>query len=302
MTSTPSHDAHRAPDQRTADRFAASWNTVYDASVYTRDQFEDWIAPWTRETIAGRSVLELGCGSGALLVHMLTFAPSRLAGIDLGASVERARALLRGKAVEVHQMDLTDHAAIAAQLGRFERVYCIGVLHHLREPERGVASLLALTLPGGSFHGWVYAHEGNAVVRWFVDPIRRVASVLPWWFTKYAVALPLAVPFFLWSKTCATLEGAGHRLPLPLWDYMTWIGRRGFRFHHHVAFDQLVTPVTRYIRRERVEEWLRDPRIERGTTYVVHRNRNGWKFGGRIRGLDASKLATPGVVGTLPRT
>jgi SAM-dependent methyltransferase len=271
-----------APDQRTADRFAASWNSVWDASVYTREQFLDWIAPWDAETVRGRSVLELGCGSGALLVHFAALAPARLVGVDLGGSVARARALL-GPAAEVVQADLTDTDGLVARLGRFDRVYSIGVLHHLREPERGVASLLAMTRPGGSFHGWVYAHEGNAVVRWIVDPVRVVASRLPWRVTKYAVALPLAVPFFAASKTCAAIARAGVRPPLPLRDYLLWIARRGFRFHHHVAFDQLVTPVTSYIRRERVERWLADPRVEPGSAYVVLRNGNGWKFGGRIR-------------------
>src|SRR5215471_19514611 len=101
-----------ARDQRTADRFAASWNDVYDASVYTPEQFLDWIAPWSESAVRGHSVLELGCGSGALLVHMATLGPSRLVGIDLGASVERARGLLRGTAAEIHRMDLTDAAAL----------------------------------------------------------------------------------------------------------------------------------------------------------------------------------------------
>lgn len=276
MSGTP------AADQATADAFATSWNNVWDASVYTREQFLDWIAPWDEAAVRGRSVLELGCGSGALLVHFAALGPSRLVGVDLGASVERARGLL-GPRAEVVQADLTDAAALRARIGRFERVYSIGVLHHLREPERGVASLLAMTLPGGRFHGWVYAHEGNAVVRWLVEPVRAVASRLPWRVTKYGVALPLAVPFFLWSKSCAAVASTGARLPLPLWDYLLWIARRGFRFHHHVAFDQLVTPQTSYIRRERVERWLADPRIEPGSAYVVLRNGNGWKFGGRIR-------------------
>jgi hypothetical protein len=56
---------------------------------------------------------------------------------------------------------------------------------------------------------------------------------------------------------------------------------REFHFFHHVAFDQLVTPRTRYLRRNTVEEWLGDPAIDPASTYIMWRNSNTWKFGGR---------------------
>lgn len=266
-----------SPDQRTADRFALSWNTVYDAAVYTEEQFLDWVAPWTTADLRGKSVLELGCGSGALLHHMAATGPGRLVGVDLGASVARARALLGSRAT-VEQGDICDAASLASRLGLFERVYCIGVLHHLASPEMGVDALISMTAPGGRFHGWVYAHEGNLPVRLLVEPLRRLVSRLPGSLGKWGFALPLAVPFFLYAKLCRLLP-----LPLPMAAYMRWVGKRDFRFHHHVAFDQLVTPATVYIRRERVEAWLADPRIEPGSAYVIMRNGNGWKFGGTKR-------------------
>ncbi len=38
-----------------------------------------------------------------------------------------------------------------------------------------------------------------------------------------------------------------------------------------------------FIPRATVEQWLADPRIEPGSSYVILRNGNGWKFGGRLR-------------------
>ena len=46
------------------------------------------------------------------------------------------------------------------------------------------------------------------------------------------------------------------------------------------AFDQLVARTTAYIPRARVEVWLSDPRVEPGSSYIVLRNGNSWKFGG----------------------
>ena len=51
-------------------------------------------------------------------------------------------------------------------------------------------------------------------------------------------------------------------------------------FFRHVAFDQLVTPRTVYIDRATIVRWLRHGSIEPGSTYVLMRNGNSWKFGG----------------------
>lgn len=270
-------------DQTTADKFANSWNNVYDASVYTYDQFLDWISPWNEENVKGQSVIELGCGSGALLTHLTRFNPSSLTGVDLGASVNRARQLL-GDQAKIEVGDITNAQELIDRFGQQDKAYSIGVLHHLTVPEQGVETLIAITKPGGSFHGWVYAHEGNFIVRAFVDPIRKIVNHLPWWMNKYLVALPLSIPFFTISKTYQILSKIlGKNLPLPLYSYMLWISKRNFAFHHHVAFDQLVTPMTHYITKERVQKWLSDERIDPNSIYIEFRNKNGWKFGGKIK-------------------
>jgi len=278
----PSNGAADAP---TAQAFARSWNTVGEGSVYTRAQFDDWLAPVDPRTLQGQTVLELGFGNGSLLLHAAAYGPSRLCGIELGDTLAQTRRNLRHVPAQV--LDLRQGDLTTADLGLFDFVYCIGVLHHLEHPEAGFEAVLRHTRPGGRFHCWVYAEEGNAAVIRVVDPIRRVACRLPWWVTKYAVALPLAVPFYSYAKTVrALVEHGGPALQnalraLPLVDYSRWVARRDFAFFHHVAFDQLVTPRTRYIPRSVVERWLTDSRIERASVYVELRNGNSWKFGGR---------------------
>lgn len=273
-------------DRRTAEAFASSWNTVREGSVYSRGQFLEWMAPIGPDSVAGRSVLELGFGNGSLLAHMGTLAPKSLTGIELGDTVE---ATLRNLAhLPAGLADLRRGDLVTADLGTFDLVYCIGVLHHLADPDAGFRSLLRHTRPGGRFHAWVYAREGNALVRLVVEPIRRVASRLPWWLTKYGLALPLVVPFFLYARllhasTRRLLRPEALERVLPLAAYALWIAGRPFWFFHHVAFDQLVTPRTTYFDRGTVERWLSSPEVEPGSAYVVFRNGNSWKFGGRRR-------------------
>lgn len=274
----------RSPDTQTAAAFAGSWNRQRGGSVYTREQFLDWFTPLEPEAFSGKAVLELGFGNGSLLYHMAACQPARLSGVELGDTFERTKANL-GEALaselDLHQADLTK-----IDLGPFDFVYCIGVLHHLKEPVEGFRAVLRHTRARGRFHCWVYAREGNAVIRYLVDPLRRVTSRLPWWLTKYAVALPAAAKYFLYAKllrALAAVFGESVIRRLPLGAYSLWIAKRGFSFFHHVAFDQLVTPTTHYIDRATVESWLEDPAVDPDSRYVVFRNGNSWKFGGRTR-------------------
>ncbi len=275
------------PDAPTAAAFATSWNNVGQGSVYTRAQFLDWMDPIDPATLAGQSVLEMGFGNGSLLAHMGDYRPARLVGIELGDTLAQTRknlAHLPAGMLELHQGDLT-----TANLGAFDLVYCIGVLHHLKDPRAGFDAVVRNTRRGGRFHCWVYAEEGNAVVIRLVDPIRRAVSRLPWWATKYGVALPLVVPYFVYAKAVRAIARAGgfatHLVSrLPLGEYSQWIAERQFPFFHHVAFDQLVTPQTAYLSRDQVQALLRHPDVDPDSTYIVHRNGNSWKFGGRRRG------------------
>jgi SAM-dependent methyltransferase len=287
-------------DQATADAFARSWNNLPAGSVYTFPQFEEWLRPRSAAALRGKSVLELGCGNGSLLVHLVRWRPSRVVGVDLGASVVSARENLRRTGfagAEIVQADLQDFRE-----GGFDFVYCIGVLHHLQDPQAGFRSVIDNVKPGGWFHCWVYGYEGNAIVRLVVEPFRRVCCRLPWWFTRYVVAAPLAAPFFFYSKFLRALPLVVSSA-FPLHRYARSISQNGFRFFRHVAFDQLVSPHTAYIRKQTIEDWLKaDARIVPGSIYIEQRNGNSWKFGGRVilnddssaSGLATSRAERPG--------
>ena len=270
------------PDQLTAEAFASSWNNLPSGSVYTKAQVADWFTPLTPDDIGGKRVLEMGCGNGSLMVHVLRWSPEWLDGLDLGSAVMSAKENLTQSGTTnwtLRQDDLTTFASDG-----FDVVYSIGVLHHLKDPELGFESVVRNTKPGGRFHCWVYAKEGNGLVISLVDPIRRVAARLPWRLTKYGLATPLVAPYFIYAKLLAALPRSALLRELPLYEYSLWIARREFAFFRHVAFDQLVTPQTIYIDRPTIERWLKsNPRIAPDSTYIIMRNGNSWKFGGSTR-------------------
>jgi SAM-dependent methyltransferase len=268
-------------DIETARAFATSWNNLPAGSVYTRAQVEEWLAPATEKEIRGKHVLELGCGNGSLMLHVAGWKPAFLEGIDLGASVLAAEQSMRKSgfsAYKITQADLTTFSS-----GGADFVYSIGVLHHLQNPAEGFSAVLANVKPGGQFHCWVYAREGNNIIVWMVDPLRKLTSRLPWWITKHLVATPLALPFYIYAKTLRLLRNARWVRKLPLYNYSLWIAPREYAFFRHVAFDQLVTPQTTYLDRTTIASWLTDSRILPGSTYIIFRNGNSWKFGGLVR-------------------
>src|ERR1051325_4270930 len=129
-----------AVDKRTADAFATSWNNLPEGSVYTTEQFEDWFLPLTKKDIAGKTVLELGCGNGSLLVHITQWEPGKITGVDLGDSISSCKTNMRKTGFtnyEIIQHDLTTFES-----NGFDVVYCIGVLHHLKQPSAGFSSVL----------------------------------------------------------------------------------------------------------------------------------------------------------------
>ncbi len=265
-------------DKQTAEAFATSWNNLPQGSVYTADQVVDWFSPIRPEYFQGKRIIELGCGNASLLYHVMSWNPAKAVGVDLGSSVVSAKknlSLQPNGQWEIVQDDLTTYRSDE----KADIAYCIGVLHHLKEPEKGFISLVENTKSGGKFHAWVYAHEGNWIIRNTLDPIRKVASKFPWWFTKYVLATTLVAPYYLYAKILNLLPRWKLLAALPLYDYSLWIAKREFAFFRHVAFDQLVTPQTAYIRKSLIESWFaRRNDIE--STYIIMRNGNSWKFGG----------------------
>jgi SAM-dependent methyltransferase len=269
-------------DQKTADAFATSWTTLPNGSIYTYEQFEEWFYPLTKKDIENKSVLELGCGNGSLLVHMVKWNPGYVEGVELGDSV--ISAFKNIEATGFTKARITKHDLTTFESDGFDVVYCIGVIHHLKNPKEGFDAVVRNVKKGGMFHCWVYAREGNALIIHIVDPVRKLASKLPWWFTKYLVATPLVIPYYCYAKLISSFKNISFVKQFPLYEYSCWIAKREFAFFRHVAFDQLVTPQTTYFERATIQEWLHThPAIDPVSTYIIFRNGNSWKFGGRIK-------------------
>jgi SAM-dependent methyltransferase len=235
----------------TADAFGWQWHAFSEQLPAFREEFLEWLAPVTPDTFRGKRVLDAGCGKGRHLLATAEFGAEHVVGIDISSAVEVARqATADLPAVDIVQGDLLTPPL---REEAFDLIYSVGVVHHVPEPSAAIQALTRCLHRGGTLHVWVYAHEGNALVRWFADPLRRrLARGIPREIVR-AGTLPPAIILLV----AARLAGRLDRVPsVPYAEYLRRIGRYSLRHVWAIVYDQLMAPTTHYVRRGDLESWF----------------------------------------------
>jgi 2-polyprenyl-6-hydroxyphenyl methylase/3-demethylubiquinone-9 3-methyltransferase len=99
--------------------------------------------------LAGRSVVDVGCGGG-LLAEAMARAGARVVGLDLASDLLRVaelHALEAGVAVDYRQESAEQHALLHA--GQYDVVTCMEMLEHVPDPAAVIEALATLARPGG---------------------------------------------------------------------------------------------------------------------------------------------------------
>lgn len=99
--------------------------------------------------IYGREVLDLGCGTGALMEQvLLEDRTRRLTGLDLSANMlAQAAKRLGGKV----RLVVGDSESLPFENDCFDLVYCNDSFHHYPTPTRALAEVKRVLKPGGVF-------------------------------------------------------------------------------------------------------------------------------------------------------
>ncbi len=102
-----------------------------------------------RAGLAGRQVLDVGCGGG-LLAEGMARRGARVTGIDLAPeSLEVARLHALEAGIDVQYCQVAAEAFARTDAGRFDLVTCLEMLEHVPDPVAIVGSLASLVRPGG---------------------------------------------------------------------------------------------------------------------------------------------------------
>lgn len=121
-------------------------------------------------------ILDAGCGTGAGTEYLVHLNPhAQVVAIDLseGAiAVAKERCQRSGaNGVEFHNLSIYDVEQVP---GQFDYINCVGVLHHLPDPIKGLQSLAPKLAPGGLMHIFVYAALG----RWEITLMQKAIALL----------------------------------------------------------------------------------------------------------------------------
>ncbi|MEC4818174.1 MAG: class I SAM-dependent methyltransferase [Scytonema sp. PMC 1069.18] len=121
-------------------------------------------------------ILDAGCGTGVGTEYLVHLNPEAfVVGIDLSAKaleVAKERCQRSGaNRVEFHHLSLYDVEQLP---GEFDFINCVGVLHHLPDPIRGIQALAKKLRPGGLIHIFVYGELG----RWEIQLMQKAIALL----------------------------------------------------------------------------------------------------------------------------
>lgn len=163
-------------------------NSMGEANDYQRAR-----AAWIADRVsAGQSVLDLGCGDGAVLLALR----ERVAIDALGADIsDLALEFLQQKGVTVHRCDLSDIASVEA-LPEVDHVLLLEVLEHMPRPEefllrvrRKARHSVIFSFPNTGYISYrLRLLFGRFPVQWRVSPGEHLRfwtyQDLKWWLSE----------------------------------------------------------------------------------------------------------------------
>lgn len=144
----------------------------------------DWINRLS--AVAGRQVLDVGCGGG-ILADAMARKGAQVLGIDLASRALKVAQLhaLEAQTPNVQYREISAEALAAEQPASFDVVTCMEMLEHVPDPASVVAACAALVKPGG----WVFFSTINRNPKSFLFAIvgaEYMLNMLPRGTHEYA--------------------------------------------------------------------------------------------------------------------
>ncbi len=158
--------------------FGLQWNRFARVQLdsaagthYSRQRFEEETR-WSSTDIAGKWIVDVGCGSGRFAEIAASYG-ARVIAMDLSSAVDAAHRNLRHHAnIHVIQADLLHMPVRGTSISG---IYCIGVLQHTPDPLISCKALVGLLPAGGKFAFTIYGRGPltRLHAKYLVRPLTR---------------------------------------------------------------------------------------------------------------------------------
>src|SRR3990167_6561491 len=236
--------------QKKKNEWHKQWNLFQDNETFL---FSDWIFPVVLEDFKGKEVLECGCGGGQHIALVAPYAIHHTA-VDLNTidiAKERNKNTTNVTFIEedITQMDLGK---------KFDYVFSIGVVHHTDDPDKTFKNMMKHTKSGGKTIVWVYAKEGNRLVEYIIEPLRklffcRLSRLTLLKISKIITALMYPIIYTIYLLPLKFL---------PYYKYFMNFKKLTFYRNTLNVFDKLNAPQVNFIDYERIKKWFSENEYE----------------------------------------
>ena len=238
--------------QATAESFGFEWKRFNKMFESYRQNFLNYVQPFSEDSFQGKVVLDAGCGVGRHTYWAAKFGAQDVIGLDLSDAVEPAEENCRSLP-NAHIIQGDIYNMPFAKI--FDFSMSIGVIHHLPDPESGFQSMLSHTKTGGVALIWVYGRLHNNAAIYMYEPLRAVTRHIP-----KRILVPICYPFAGLVEGLNQLANLFERLPgfravgqkIPFQYYRQF----PFEVKLNDAFDVLATPKSRYYKQEFIRAWF----------------------------------------------
>jgi len=150
------------PQDNYASSFGFQWNKFrreqldsYNGTSLSADRF--WSETgWNKDELAGKWVLDLGCGAGRFL-DVVSATDAFVVGVDISSAIDAAKSSLQDKEnLEFVQASIYD---LPFKDGAFDHCYCIGVVQHTPDTSATLRSIAKCVKPGGKLALTIYPRK-----------------------------------------------------------------------------------------------------------------------------------------------
>lgn len=248
---TNSKDASINLKRRTSDSFGFEWDTFSDIVKEYEANFFSYISPIEESFFRDKLVLDAGCGAGRHTYYAAKFGAEVVA-VDLSKAVESAYKNTR-QFSKVHVMQTDIYSLPFSQ--EFDYIFCIGVLDHLPDPQKGFEKLVGLLKPRSLISIWVCGRKHNFLAIHIYEPIRKITRHIPHKVLYYLCYLPAAIMevFNIIYKLLNSFSLTRHFARLIPFKYYSHFP---FRTKLNDSFDVFATPSSKYYTEKEIRAWF----------------------------------------------